>query len=291
VEPTTPCATKTSEEEETFRQQVISGRRILVGCGSSGNSSKSISSTSSSQVSTPHRGGSTTNFTMAGVDPTIRLPEFRGEGSEDPEKHLFICENIWVAKKITDEDTKVAQLAITFRDHTLDWYMGLTVNSPQGAPTTVADVKKALINEFQRPSSEDQFMNEMIEIKQNPGESVWEVDQKFKRLKGKLKYPITDMQHRHLFVNSLLAHLKYPLRQQKFQTQAEALQETLQLEENQYKHTDPAVEELREDLKNLTFQLNQNKGKEKREDVWCTLCRTKGHHKNECPTFAQYLGT
>jgi hypothetical protein len=48
------------------------------------------------------------------------------------------------------------------------------------------------------------------------------------------------MQHRHLFVNSLLAHLKYPLRQQKFQTQAEALQEALQLEENQYKHTDPS---------------------------------------------------
>jgi hypothetical protein len=97
------------------------------------------------------------------------------------------------------------------------------------------------------------------------------VEQKFKILKGKLKYPITDMHHRHLFVNSLLACLKYPSRQQKFQTQAEALQATLQLEENQYKHTDPVVEEMREDLKNLTFQLNQNKGNEKTE-VWCTLC-------------------
>jgi hypothetical protein len=86
---------------------------------------------------------------MAGQDPTIRLPEFHGEGSEDPEKHLFICENIWEAKKITDEDTKVVQLEITFRDHALDWYMGLTVNNPQGAPTTVTDVKKQLINEFQ----------------------------------------------------------------------------------------------------------------------------------------------
>jgi hypothetical protein len=38
---------------------------------------------------------------------------------------------------------------ITFRDHALDWYMGLAVNSPQGAPTTVTDVKKVLINEFQ----------------------------------------------------------------------------------------------------------------------------------------------
>jgi hypothetical protein len=55
-------------------------------------------------------------------------------------------------------------------------------------------------------------MKEMIEIKQNLGDSVWEADQKFKRLKGKLKYPIIDMKHRHLFVNYLLAHFKYPLR-------------------------------------------------------------------------------
>jgi hypothetical protein len=88
--------------------------------------------------------------------------------------------------------------------------MGLVVKIPQGATTTITDVKKALINEFQRPSSKDQFMNEMIEIKQNICESVCEVDYKFKRLKGKLKYPITDKQHRHLFANSLLAHLKYP---------------------------------------------------------------------------------
>jgi hypothetical protein len=204
---------------------------------------------------------------------------------EDPEKHLFICENIWEEKQITDEDTKLAQLAITLRDHALDWYMSLAANSPPGTTRMIGDIKKLLINEFQKPSSEDQYMNEMIEIRQKPGESVWEIDQRFKRLKGKIKYVMTDMQHRHMFVNSLLPHLKYPLRQQKFQTQAEALQATLQLEENQYQKTDPSIEELKEDLKNLTFQLNQNKGKDKREVVWCTTCRTEGHHKNECPTF------
>jgi hypothetical protein len=167
--------------------------------------------------------------------------------------------------------------------------MSLATNNPPGTTRTIADIKKLLINEFQKPSSEDQYMNEMIEIRQKPGESVWEIDQRFKRLKGKLKYLMTDMQHRHLFVNSLLPHLKYPLRQQKFQTQAEALQAALQLEENQYQKTDPAIEELKEDLKNLTFQLNQNKSKDKREVVWCTTCRTEGHHKNECPTFTQYM--
>jgi hypothetical protein len=65
----------------------------------------------------------------------------------------------------------------------------------------------------------------------------------------------------------------------------------LQLEENQYQKTDPVIEELREDLKNITFQLNQNKSKDKREVDWCTTCRTEAHHKNECPTVAQYMET
>jgi hypothetical protein len=112
--------------------------------------------------------------------------------------------------------------------------MRLLVNNPSRVTRTIADVKKLLINEFQKPISEDQYMNEMIEIRQKPGEFVWEIDQNFKHLKGKLKYVMIDMQHRHLFVNSLLPHLKYQLRQQKFQDQAENLKEALQLEENKY---------------------------------------------------------
>jgi hypothetical protein len=46
---------------------------------------------------------------------------------------------------------------------------------------------------------------------------------------------------------------------------------------------------MKKDLKNMAFQLKWNKWKEKREVVWCTLCMTEGHHKNECPTFVQYL--
>jgi hypothetical protein len=138
--------TKTSEEEEPFRKPTISGRRILVGHGSSGSSSGGTNSTNSSQLSTG--GGSIKNSQCQEHIQLFGYHSFHGEGSEDLEKHLFICENIWVAKKITDEDTKVSQLAITFRDRALDWYMGLAVNSPQGA-YNIANVKKALINEFQ----------------------------------------------------------------------------------------------------------------------------------------------
>ena len=107
--------------------------------------------------------------------------------------------------------------------------MSLDTNNAHGTTKTLEDIKKLLISEIQKPSSEDQYMNEMIEIRQKLRESIWEIDQRFKRLKGKLKYLMTDMQHRHLFVNLLLPHLKYPLRQQNFHTPTEALQASLQL--------------------------------------------------------------
>jgi hypothetical protein len=62
------------------------------------------------------------------------------------------------------------------RDHALDCYMSLVANSLLGTTRTIGDIKNILINEFQKPSSKDQYMNEMIEIRQNIGESVWEID-------------------------------------------------------------------------------------------------------------------
>ena len=59
------------------------------------------------------------------------------------------------------------------RDHALDRYMSLDTNSAPGMMRTLADIKKLLINEFQKPRSEDQYMNEMIKIRQKLGKSVW----------------------------------------------------------------------------------------------------------------------
>ena len=62
------------------------------------------------------------------------------------------------------------------RDCALDWYMSLDTNSAPWMTRTLDDIKKLLINEFQKSSSEDQYMNEMIEIRQKPREFVWEID-------------------------------------------------------------------------------------------------------------------
>jgi hypothetical protein len=106
VEPINPCVTNTPERTPLFRQPNFSGRNAAGSTSTEGETTGGASSGSISQGSTPHRGSSST-FRMAGHDPTIRLPEFKGEVLEDPEKHLFICENIWEEKHITDEDTKL----------------------------------------------------------------------------------------------------------------------------------------------------------------------------------------
>jgi hypothetical protein len=69
------------------------------------------------------------------------------------------------SKQITDEDTELVQLAIMLRDYALDWYMSLDTNNTPETTRKQEDIKKLLINEFQKSSSEDWHMNEMIEIR------------------------------------------------------------------------------------------------------------------------------
>jgi hypothetical protein len=215
VEPINPCVTNTPKRIPPFKQLKFRNSRTMGSTSTQGTTTGGSSSSSTSQVSTLC-GGSSLSFRMARHDPTIRLPKFQGEVAEYTEKHLFIYAKIWEEKHITDEDTKIAQLSITPRDYALDWYMSLDANSAPGTIRTLTKIKKLLVNEIQKSSSKNRYMNEIIKIRQKPRESVWDIDQIFKRLKGKLKYLMTDLQHRHLFVNSLLPQLKYLLRQQKF---------------------------------------------------------------------------
>ena len=98
MEPTTPCVTNTPERTPMFRQPNFRGRGLT---GQGLNQGKSIGGAilgSNSKLSTSHGGSSSTQFKMAGQDPTIRLLEFQGEAPEDPENNLLICENISKAK-------------------------------------------------------------------------------------------------------------------------------------------------------------------------------------------------
>jgi hypothetical protein len=73
----------------------------------------------------------------------MRLPIFKGDGSQDPDQHWFLCEAIWNIKSITDEAIKRIQFSTMLRDHTLRWYMKLVQGLTQ--PKPLNEIKNALI--------------------------------------------------------------------------------------------------------------------------------------------------
>jgi hypothetical protein len=94
----------------------------------------------------------------------MRLPTFRGDGSEDPDQHWFLCEVVWSIKNVTDEAVKRAQFSTTLRDRALSWYMKLVQGIAQ--PKPLNEIKNALVAEFKKPKSESQCITELKEIKQ-----------------------------------------------------------------------------------------------------------------------------
>jgi hypothetical protein len=47
-------------------------------------------------------------------------------------------------------------------------------------------------------------------------------------------------------------------------------------------------------LTSLSLQvedIKKDKGKDKREDIWCVRCRSEGHDKEHCPVFHEYLAS
>jgi hypothetical protein len=83
VEPINPCVTNTPKRTPPFRKLKFRSSQRTTSTSTQGTTTGGASSGSTSQVSTLH-GGSSSTFRMAGHDPTIRLPEFKGEASEDP---------------------------------------------------------------------------------------------------------------------------------------------------------------------------------------------------------------
>ena len=94
------------------------------------------------------------------MNDDIKLPVFKGTGSEDPEQFWFLCEAVWTAKNITDQDTRRAQLVTSFRDRALTWFMKFSSTQNH----VLADIKSEMIKEFKKPKSESQCITELKEI-------------------------------------------------------------------------------------------------------------------------------
>jgi hypothetical protein len=118
----------------------------------------------------------------------------------------------------------------------------------------------------------------MKEIKQVQIETVRDFDQIFKDMVGRMTFQILDQHHQEWFIAGLMSHIHRPLIQHKVSSQPEALEIAMKLKSSLVRYNGGMVE-VHKYLDSLMIQLVEHiKGKKKREQVWCTQCRTEGHH-------------
>jgi len=144
-------------------------------------------------------------------DATLKLPVFHGTGRDNVEKHWFTCKVIWEMKQTPNDQAKMAQLETMFREGALSWYMKFKATTPSFQVRTLAEIKQALLKEFQKPKPKSQCIAKIKEIKQVSGESVWDFDQRFKVLLDRLTFQIPNAQHCEWFIARLLPHICIPL--------------------------------------------------------------------------------
>ena len=110
------------------------------------------------------------------------------------------------------------------------------------------------MKEFKKPKSKLQYIIELKEIKQVQTESVWDYDQCFKDLMGRLTFQIPDQQHQEWFIVGLLPHIHRSLILQKVASQHEALEIAMKLESSSIGDNGEMVK-VQTQLDVLTIQL------------------------------------
>ena len=153
VESMTPCASPQSRIiVEDLSKSIIVSQGVQ--SSSNQNSGSSMQSQNQSPPTSP-RGGNTKN-NMVGIYNTLRIPKFKGVGSQDLKHHLFVYETIWAAKNIQYDVIKIVQLAMKFRGRALVWYMKLQSITPTRQARNLGEIKQVLLKEFKNPNSESQ---------------------------------------------------------------------------------------------------------------------------------------
>jgi hypothetical protein len=87
-----------------------------------------------------------------------------------------------------------------------------------------------------------------------------------------LTFQIPDEKNKEWFISSLLSQIKVPLMKQNISSQDEALEITMKLESTPMGESSSGMSQILSQLTSLSLQvedMNKDKGKDKREDLWC----------------------
>ena len=127
-------------------------------------------------------------------------------------------------------------------------------------------------------------------MKQLSTEFVWEFNHRFKTLMAKVSFQMSDVQHKEWFIAAVLLHIWIPLMQQNIVSHTEALELAMKLESSPLGETCAWMMQIQLQIANLMLQLQDiNKGKHVQEEMWCTICRTEGHHKDNRLEYMNYV--
>jgi hypothetical protein len=131
----------------------------------------------------------------------------------------------------------------------------------------LAEIRQTLLKEFKKPKFKSRYITKLKEIKHVQNESIWDFDQSFKDLMGRLTFQIHDQHHQEWLNSRFLPHIHRPLIQQKVASQPEALEIAMKLESSPIGDSG-GMAGVQTQLSTLTIQLEElTKGEEKREQV------------------------
>jgi hypothetical protein len=68
----------------------------------------------------------------------------------------------------------------------------------------------------------------------------------------------------------------------------------MKLESSPMGESNLGMSQILSQLTSLSLQvedMKKDKGKDKREDIWCVRCRSEGHDKEKYPLFHEYLAS
>jgi len=94
------------------------------------------------------------------------IPIFKGD--EYPRCHWFICETIWAANDVDNEDTQIHQFVAGLRKRALTWFTNYTNNQVR----TKGQIKSEFLVFFKTQEGSHLAVQKLKDIKQKHRESI-----------------------------------------------------------------------------------------------------------------------
>jgi len=102
------------------------------------------------------------------MESAIKLPIFKGVGSEETDQFWFVIKAIWDTQGVTNDNINKAMLVSALQDHTRTWYIKHSNDHPN---VGIVDIQVPLDKEFSRMKLEEQPVVGFKEIAMLPGET------------------------------------------------------------------------------------------------------------------------